>query len=235
MNIRFLGIEVERKTSILALAAFLLSLSSIGYQIFSFLKGPEVTLAKSRQVIIYMYPAADTSERFLTLVTTLAYVNNGQPGNNAVVMEERVSFALDGKEYKYNWHEFVSITLLPRAGTPDTRGERGIDLGQTRTSSPFVVAAGGAEAHETWFAPRFDDQFVGREAVVRALESALKGGHLLWKFQFYAETLNDGTKTADCEITISARLAQQILSQELGWAALNCNQPPQGNLPGSLR
>jgi hypothetical protein len=39
MSIRFLGIEVDRKTDILALAAFLMALAGILYQFVGYLAG----------------------------------------------------------------------------------------------------------------------------------------------------------------------------------------------------
>jgi hypothetical protein len=221
MNIRFLGIEVERKTDILAFAAFLLSLSSILYQIAVFFRGPQVTLAKPRQVVIYMHAAPDAKERYLTPVSTVAYVNSGQSGNNAVVLEESVSFTLEGKQHVYTWHAFVSLAFISSSAI-DTSADRKIKFVQERTAAPFVVPGGGAEAHETWFAARFDEDFVGQGEIVRAFESALTGGSLIWKIRFHTETLNDGRKTAECEVTITPRFAQQIISHDIGWSVLNC-------------
>lgn len=220
MNIRFLGIEIERKTDILAFAAFLISLSSIIYQISVFFSGPQVTLAKPRQVVLYMLPAPDAKEHRLILISTVAYVNKGQTGNNAVVLQESVSFSLEGKPYVYTWHQFVSLAMVPTPATTDTPDGRKIEIVQSRTAAPFVVPGGGAEAHETLFAARFDEDFVDQEAIVRAFERALTGESFIWKIHFHAETLNDGDKTEECEVTITPRFAQRL--KKMGWVELNC-------------
>ena len=161
-----------------------------------------------------MHPAPDTKERYLTLISTLAYVNSGRIGKNAVVMQEDVSFSLEEKTYNYTWHQFGSLKFVPDS--------RKIEFDKSRTAGPFVVPAGGAEAHETLFAARKTEEFVDQKAITRAFESALMGKKLIWKLRFNAETLNGDDHTKECEVTITSRLAQQLISEELGFTALNC-------------
>lgn len=182
MDMRFLGIDISRKTDILAFAAFLLSLSSIAYQIFVFFAGPKVTLAKPRQVVVLMHPAPDTKERYLTFISTLAYVNSGQLGKNAVVMQEDVSFSLEGETYNYTWNQFGLLAFVSDS--------RKIKFDTSRAAGPFVVPAGGAEAHETLFAARKNEEFIDQKDIKRVFESALMGKKLIWKLRFNAETLN---------------------------------------------
>jgi hypothetical protein len=224
MRIRFLGIEIERKTDVLAFAAFLLSLSSIVYQIVVFLTGPQVTLAKPRQVVAYMHAAPDTNERYLTLISTLAYVNSGQSQNSAVVMKESISFTLGERlePYVYTWHEFVSLKFAAPSLKADNPENRKIELVNLQTAAPFVVPGGGAEAHETLFAARFDKDFIYQKSIVRAFERASMGESFTWKLRFHAETLNDGLKEAECEVIITPRFMEQLTSLKLGWTVLNC-------------
>src|SRR5262245_59350604 len=107
-RINLLGIQIERKTDILAFAAFLLSLSSIAYQGASMLRGARVTLLAPRQVTIYLRQFGHESEDYLTFLTSMEYVNSGPPGMNDVVAEESVSFTLAGRSYTHVWHQFVS-------------------------------------------------------------------------------------------------------------------------------
>lgn len=221
MSIRILGIEIVTKTDILAFTAFLLSLSGIAYQLILFFRGPEVTLAKPRQVTIYMHPAHDSNKRYFTIISTLAYVNSGQSGNNAVVMQESVSFSLGGKQFEYTWHQFVTLSFVNPLETKK-EDSRKIEFINPQTAAPFVVPGGGAASHETWFAARLDDDFIDHKSVARALETAATGNNIAWKFRFKSETLNDGNKMEDCEVTITPRLALQIKKQIPGWTLLTC-------------
>jgi hypothetical protein len=49
---KFLGIEIERKTDILAMAAFLISIGSIIGQLALLIRGAEIVLDGPRQVVL---------------------------------------------------------------------------------------------------------------------------------------------------------------------------------------
>ena len=214
MNIRILGIEISRKTDILAFAAFLLSLSTVVVQTIVFFAGPEVTFDKPRQVVILMASTSDTKERYLTLVSSLAYVNRGKIGKNAVVMREQVSFSFEEETYHYIWKQFGTLEF--------PTDSRKIKFVQSRVAAPFVVPARGAEAHETLFTPRRHENFIYQEAITRVFESVRRGKDYIWKVHFHIEILNDKDQTEECQVLITPRLANNIISKELGFAALNC-------------
>ncbi|QQE91099.1 hypothetical protein [Azotobacter chroococcum] len=214
MSIKFLCLEIERKTDIVAITALLLSMAGILYQLFNLVRGPEVTLAKPRQVVVYMYAVPDDPNKlYLALISTVVYVNSGQQGNNAVVTEESISFDLANKKYTYIWDKFVS--------TAQPIGSKGVQISQERTATPFVVPAGGAEAHETFFGPRFGQDFIDKDEFVQALESFRTGEKHLFKFTIRSKTLNDGDKIEICKALITTRYVDNILKHNN--IALNCN------------
>lgn len=222
---KLLGLEIANKTDILAFTAFVLSLISVVYQVGNFLLGPEIILADPRQVVLYFTPTPDADERHLTFISALAYVNRGNAGNNGVVMEERIGFSMNGKDYIFTWHGFVLMTSQPMLIASNESDKRRIRIKEIKTAGPFVIPGSGAEAHETRFAARFENDFINEKMVLDYFKEVLQGKkESKWLISFYAETLNDGSKSAICEITMTARYVGQLLDRDQGWAVINCNR-----------
>jgi hypothetical protein len=221
---KVLGLEVATKTDILALAAFLISLTTASYQLFSFLAGPQVIIAHPRQVLLYFSATADSPDKQLNIISTLSYVNRANSGNNAVVLDERVKFSLGDTNYVYSWHEFVVTRFQESQLEWHLEGERRLMIDGAQTAGPFVVNGGGATSHETLFAPRHSGEFIHYGVLAEEFMLALRGEALTIRFEFIADTLNDGQKIAACEILINERFANQILSDLQGWSFINCKQ-----------
>lgn len=231
---KLFGLEIANKTDILAFTAFLLSVISILHQAYNFLRGPEVTLANLRQVVLYFIRTPDADERHLTFISSFAYVNSGAVENNAVVMEERIGFSMNQKNYIFTWHGFVQMNSQPALIGLNGPDKRTLQIEEIKTAGPFVIRGSGAEAHETRFAARLNDDFVDEKEVVNHFKDALKGSEVKWPISFYAETLNDCRislhakgfkdcrKSATCEITMTWRFMQQLLKR--GWTIINCNR-----------
>lgn len=218
---RFFGIEIERKTDILAFTAFLLSLGGISYQIVTFIRGPDVTLAKPQQVVVYMYPMRDSKTEYLTLISPVAYVNRGHSQNNALVMKESVSFVLKGEQKNYVWHQFVSVSTSSESGVEGMKTNSKIEIRETQLAAPFVVPGSGAVSHYTWFAARYDGEYLKKKDFLQTFEKVRQGTDINWTIEFHSETLNDGNKMSICEVTLTPRLMENI--QRFNWVAINCN------------
>ena len=213
---------IERRTDILALTAFLLSLSSIGYQMIGFFKGPELTLFQPRQVVLI------NKDNLIQFVTTMQYVNSGQPGNNAVVTHELMTVSLKNKSYEHDWHMFGYLRPV------NTRQE----FVDQKSVGPFVINAGSAIVHETLFAARpdfnctpengetcADENYLNIDQLKLAYEDLLLGSSTaqedIIRFNFSAESLRDGKKTVKCIATITTRYLNDLRKHN-GWAALTC-------------
>lgn len=142
MSIKFLGIEIERKTDILAFAAFLLALAGILYQVFGYLQGPDVKLFPPEQILIFTEKIR--ADEYVMFATSMAYVNTGQPGYNAALKSESIRFTIAGKKYEQKWQEFISS------------GSSGNKLIKVKRDEahPLAINAGSTISHETSFAPR---------------------------------------------------------------------------------
>jgi hypothetical protein len=143
----FLGLRVDRKTEIIALSAFALSISGILWQVANFARGAVVRLFPSDQIVIASTNALGRSysgsENLLALIATMSYVNEGDVGHNAVVRKERIEFLIGGdRKAEHQWYEFVSS---------DVKDEK-LEIKKEGDARPFSVNAGSATSHETLFA-----------------------------------------------------------------------------------
>jgi hypothetical protein len=141
-----LGLQIARKTEIIALAAFVLSVSSILYQIFNYARGAMVVLFPSDQIVITATDKLGRNylgqENLLALIATMAYVNNGDTGHNAIIRREYIEFSLGDRRIQHQWYEF---------GSSDVKDGK-LTFNRDSEARPSSVAAGSAVSHETLFA-----------------------------------------------------------------------------------
>lgn len=135
---RFLGIEIAKKTDILAATAFVISVTGLGYQLYGFATTPRIVEFPPEQVLFF----ADSG--FVHAGAQLGYFNTGKEGKTAVVKLQRLLFTLQGKTYELKWQSFESFSS---AGDQLVRSN-------TRPAIPTVIKAGEGMANETHFAPR---------------------------------------------------------------------------------
>lgn len=211
-----LGLEVEPRTDIIALAAFFLALSGVLFQTVAYFRGPEIQLFAPDQVALYAQAYPD-KQQYMTLITSLAYVNTGQPGYNGTLRREAVRLRLGERDYEWVWHRFVST---------DAKGVelQVVDKGEAR---PLPVAAGSSESHETEFRPRrqrcqpeqsdcdTNANFLTLEQLLAAME---RQGQL--RFTFSTEVYGEQPVTVTCAVDVDAGL--RLALRENGWAASSC-------------
>jgi hypothetical protein len=141
------GLQVGRKTEIIALIAFVLSVSSVLWQVFIYTRGAVVRLFPTEQIVI---TATDVLGRsyadrgsLLSLIATMAYVNDGETGQNAIVRREYISMSLGQRNIEHRWYEFGSSDI--ENGT--------LKFKRDSEARPFPAVAASATSHETLFAP----------------------------------------------------------------------------------
>jgi hypothetical protein len=143
---RFLGLRIARKTEILALAAFFLSVSGLLWQILNYVRGPVVRLFPSDQIIITSSGKLGKNYAgqpdLLALIATFAYVNEGDVGHNAVVRREYIKFEFGDRKIEHRWYLTGSSDFEGSNPTFKPEGE----------ARPFPVTAGSAVSHDTLFA-----------------------------------------------------------------------------------
>jgi hypothetical protein len=142
----FLGLRVARKTEIIALAAFTLSLGGVLWQIENLARGPVITLFSPDQIIIATadklgrnYPG---QPNLLLLIASMTYVNSGNTGHNAIIRRENISFSLEDREVEHQGDQF---------GYSDIK-DGNLVFHADGPARPFPINASSAVTHETLFA-----------------------------------------------------------------------------------
>jgi hypothetical protein len=141
-----LGLIIVRRTDLLAATAFVLSLTTLSYQLWQFVKGPNPILYPPDTIYVFFdrYPNGVTATR---LAGQLSFTNNGEAGHNAVFRDVSATVKLGERTIEEYWLSFGTIT---RRGTE-------FILEVKETAHPFVVDGGGAVSHMVTFSPRVRD------------------------------------------------------------------------------
>jgi hypothetical protein len=227
----FVAFEIERKTDIIALAAFFISVGGFLIQIPGFVMGPEIILIQTTQLMIRIYDFKsggryefcgqlenrNSDKCSITFVTDMSYVNTGRPGQNGFILEEMLSFQLKFKNVVENLyfrgHQFGISIPVPN----------GLNFSVKGPAKPFVVNAGSAEAHETFFAPDTETSYIIAGDFIRAMEDMLSQSRAqksTLSIKVSAQTMADGPKHRQCTIEITEEAIKHL--KQTGWAAFTC-------------
>ena len=145
-ELRWFGLEIERKTNVISLVAFVLSAAGIASQAYFFLQGPRVGLQAPEQVVFYGDRAADGSSVYLKIAARMAYVNTGQPGFNDAIKRETASVQIGQRGLNFFWKKYTASDADGATFRLNPKGD----------ALPVAVNAGSVEAHETSFSPAPD-------------------------------------------------------------------------------
>lgn len=210
MNLKIFGIEVERKTDILAFAAFVISIGSLVAQTINLIKGPEFIFEKPRQVLItsHLYPDGHAYTR---ISSKLVYLNKGSPGYDDITKTEEATIYVGEKKIRLVGQEYVDTSV------------KGKDVIITKISDadPVQVKSGGVVVHETYFAPwpEKEGELTSNFVEFNKFVSWLKGRETI-RVEFKTETFEGGVKTQTCRLVTKEFLNHL---EEKGWSAPVCN------------
>jgi len=141
MSYKILGIEIERKTDILAFAAFVISLGGLTAQVINFVKGSDVQLKTPSQILISSKPKKQG--HYTLMSAKLAYFNNGSPGYNDVTKSEDIYFTIG--------HQNIHLTAQNYIATEDKEGK--LITTKISDADPVQIKSGDLVVHETHFYP----------------------------------------------------------------------------------
>lgn len=135
-------LELDRKTDILALAAFFISIGGLLYQGVLAIKKPDILQFPPEQLAFY--PEESNGAKYLQVGAQSTYVNKGRGDRNAVLKVERLLFDLGGKSYELKWQNFADYS---------SKGTQ-LVTENVKPAIPAVIKSGEGISHETHFAPR---------------------------------------------------------------------------------
>ncbi|MBI1920123.1 MAG: hypothetical protein HYS23_03475 [Geobacter sp.] len=214
---KIFGIEIERKTDILALAAFTLALAGMLHQFSGYLHGPVVKLFLPEQVLIFADKIGAAQTEYVRFAAPMAYVNTGQPGYNAAIKSEAIRFTMAGRSYEQKWQEFGSSGSNNNNLTWKKNGD----------AHPFAIEAGSTESHETAFAPRTVLVRGGEDPAARS-RNYLKwdefitglSGNKEFEITFVSEIYGKSPVNVKCKIYLTDAIVRTL--KERKWVAPSC-------------
>ncbi|GIQ77094.1 hypothetical protein [Bradyrhizobium sp. RD5-C2] len=141
-----LGLIIVRRTDLLAATAFVISLSTLSYQLWQFAKGsnPIIYPPDTLYVFFDRYPNGVTATR---IAGQLSFTNSGEAGHNAVLQDVSATIKLGERTIEEYWLSFGTVT----------RRDTEFTLEVKEAAHPFVVDGGGAVSHMVTFSPRVRD------------------------------------------------------------------------------
>jgi hypothetical protein len=209
---KFLGIEIERKTDILAMAAFLISIGSIIGQFALLIRGAEIVLDGPRQVVL-LFEEPMGGRGYLNAISSHIYVNKGTPGYDDILKSETLLLQLKGHHLELKAQESVSSTAS---------GDKLI-LKQRAQWKPEKIKAGDFISSETLFVPYPSHGQLKRDANfvdVKQFKSFLATANEL-KVVLKVKTYGGRRIIAECYL-----VSRDVLAgiQSKGWSSLECDK-----------
>ena len=218
---RLIGIEIERKTDLIAFTALLLSVFSAVGLIYAFVKGSKVNMYLHEQVL--MSGDSLNGNKYLRLGATVAFSNHGEIGYDATVKQIRITLKFpDNSEYEQRWYQFVTFV--------NENGE--LKKGPTEAAVPVQIKAGSALSRDIYFTPFRKRCTAGKNDSCDEWHNYLKWDDFLGKMtidqkiqvMITAQFLKKKTTTASCAVTIDQHLVNQLT--EYRWHSPSCWWPP---------
>ena len=209
---KLFGIEVERKTDILAMAAFLISTGSIIGQFALLIRGAEIILDGPRQLVLF-FEEPIGGRGYLNAISTQIYVNKGTPGYDDILKSEALVLQLKGRPIELKAQEKVWSTAS---------GYKLI-LKQRESWTPARIRAGEFVSNETLYVPYpsnnsdgLDINFLSRNDFISALGTSSE-----FKVILRSETYGGSELYSECIVAVRDILAGL---KEKGWSSLECRK-----------
>ena len=218
---KLLGIELERRTDLVAVTAFLLSILAAGvsasYLVYGFIKGAKVDMFfVYDQVLIIKEPL--NNKDYVAISETVAFNNSGEIGYNMAVKKVTLTLKFsDNSEYKLRWHEFV--TFIKKENDQ-------LEKGPAEPAVPLQITAGNVLSKDIYFIPF-------RKRCEDGKDNCKEWDYLTWEdflkklkigkkidFTITAEPLDDDVLNSSCTVNIDENLINKL--KKNGWQSPSC-------------
>lgn len=210
MKFNIFGIEIERKTDILAFAAFVISIGSLLAQTINLIKGPEIIFEKPRQVLITSHKYPDGNE-YTRISSILVYLNKGSPGYDDITKSEEATIYVGDNKIRLFGQEYIDSSV----------DEKQVLIIKKKSDAyPVQVKSGGVVVHETYFAPWPDKDETTNNNFIEFSEftSWLKDNENI-KVEFKIETFEGDIKSQTCNLVTKEFISHL---EEKKWSAPVC-------------
>lgn len=242
LRVPLVDLLLDRRTDILAFAAFILALSTIIAQAVFYLKGPRVSMLPPNQIMIIFAPLRTTDSdpdkdaEVLRVSAQMSYVNSGEYGQTAVVVKEWVSFRFGGETYTQNAHSIQKIT--------DIDYDNELEFEFPDPISPLAIAGVSSASRPIYFTPfpvrcttedcdpahnflldsvflkKILEQPIQKESNERYAQG--KGRYITFSF-FFKIAGEDDAQSAECTVNIDQGALESLVGH--GWTSVVCWPP----------
>jgi hypothetical protein len=192
---------LSRKIDLLALAALLISITTLSIQLSAWLKGPNLKLLPPDQVFIWKQASYSDNVPRALFGATLIYVNSGEKGYAAIIRREAIHVAIAGRDFEQGWDKFATFAAAkPADGKP---------------AIPFSVDGGATDTHQTMFIPwprhcpqpangpcDVQENHIKWTDFIDELHRLAKAGQKEFEFKFTTEMMDSKSISASCKIAI---------------------------------
>jgi hypothetical protein len=218
MSFKVFGVEIERKTDILAFAAFIISIGSLLSQFINLIRGPEIILDGPNIVTLYSGYGSDEKE-YLRLSTGLIYLNMGSPGYHDFIKSEEALLSTDTDKIKLTAKYYIKTKSDLKKMFLEVKGD----------AVPVAVKSGTTLYHETEFGP-FPSKANNRNVdfvVIDSFIDKLKQSSKL-TVKFIIKTYSGQSITKECLLDpnlVALNLTDKkktINDKKIGWASVLC-------------
>jgi hypothetical protein len=207
-------IKVERKTDLIALTAFIISLLTAFWQLSAYVNGPKIRCINPQQIM--MFAADRGTNRYVHVNVDLTYINLGAKGYSDVVIKEWVTFSIEGQWYELDWKKFVHTYR-------DTNNSEILRSYEKDDASPFAVDGGDVVAHETSFQPLLSKRpFGDRRANYLEYSNFIAAVDKLDSITFIVsyETVDGRIAAEPCTVTLDPETKMEL--RKRSWSAPSC-------------
>lgn len=202
---KFLCLEIDRKTDFLAFTAFIVSVLTATYQVGVLLFGPSAQLLKPEGATITQYEASP-GQVYMALIAPITISNMSDAREPLLVTRQTVAIKIGQTTISLVWHQVGNVS--------DDFSTSGLDFKAERDVSPFVVDTKGIASDIVLFTPQRtpcvagtpkctkNAEFVSLGQFQTMLDNALEERIEKMTIDFTAEFANDDALTVSCSIAL---------------------------------
>lgn len=219
------GLLLERRTDVLAAAAFLISLITAASQILQYARGADTALL-APQTVAFHFHDYGTGTEYLRIGANMAYVNSGARGYNTVVTREEVHLIAGDVRSHQRWAGLYNLDFDGRVFSPTKIGAAGpfsIDGGEAMVRqhlfAAYVVDCGADPESET------KDCNPNQNFIAKARFLNMIASDDPLELVFHSKTVGNRERLRQrCRFTFSRVRMLQIVRD--GWTTAECDAVP---------
>lgn len=221
--VRILGFEIEKKTSITSLAAFVLSIWGVSQATFYYLQGSSLNLIQPERIIVFKDACHSGKEEILNIVMPVTITNDAQKDYSSILRDIEIQYFL-GKRYVYDSEAYVNYG----SSTNEKYGVVGCDenkelifyIEEMKSVPTEIVRGGDSYVEYMMFVPKIPPCKNGgekcyRENYLSSSDGVSRLKELAWSreslsFDVTIKYDDRKTQTKSCEVAVNPDVVRAL-------------------------